>query len=59
MRLWPTNPFHPLTIVRGERCTVWDDTGKAYVDLLSGTWCNALGYATRGGSRPSATRSGG
>lgn len=45
MRLWPTNPFHPLTIVRGERCTVWDDTGKAYVDLLSGTWCNALGYA--------------
>jgi 4-aminobutyrate aminotransferase-like enzyme len=23
---------------------VWDNFGKSYLDLLSGTWCNVLGY---------------
>lgn len=44
MRLWQTNPFQAVTLVRGERCTVWDTAGKSYLDLLSGTWCNILGY---------------
>ncbi len=44
MRLWQTNPFQTVTITHGERCTVWDASGKSYLDLLSGTWCNVLGY---------------
>jgi len=44
MRLWQTNPFHSVTITRGQGCTVWDTDGKPYLDLLSGTWCNVLGY---------------
>lgn len=44
MRLWQTNPFQGITLVRGEGCTVWDAAGKPYLDLLSGTWCNVLGY---------------
>ncbi|MCP4660796.1 MAG: aspartate aminotransferase family protein [bacterium] len=44
MRLWQTNPFHKMVLTRGEGSTVWDTTGKPYVDLLSGTWCNILGY---------------
>jgi 2,2-dialkylglycine decarboxylase (pyruvate) len=44
VRLWQTNPLEEITLVRGEGCTVWDESGKAYLDLLSGTWCNILGY---------------
>ena len=44
MRLWRTNPMNGVTIARGEGARVWDDRGRRYVDLLSGTWCNALGY---------------
>jgi 4-aminobutyrate aminotransferase-like enzyme len=45
MRLWQTNPFQEITLVRGQGCTVWDTAGKPYLDLLSGTWCSVLGYA--------------
>jgi 2,2-dialkylglycine decarboxylase (pyruvate) len=45
MQLWQTNPLQEITLVRGEGCTVWDSSGKSYVDLLSGTWCNILGYS--------------
>jgi 4-aminobutyrate aminotransferase-like enzyme len=44
MRLWQTNPLQETTLVRGQGCTVWDTAGKPYLDLLSGTWCNVLGY---------------
>jgi len=44
MRLWQTNPLQEITLVRGQGCTVWDEAGKPYLDLLSGTWCNVLGY---------------
>ena len=44
MRLWQTNPLQEITLVRGQGCKVWDETGKPYLDLLSGTWCNVLGY---------------
>ena len=44
MRLWQTNFLQEGTLVRGQGCTVWDEAGKPYLDLLSGTWCNVLGY---------------
>jgi 4-aminobutyrate aminotransferase-like enzyme len=44
MRLWQTNPLQEITLVRGQGCTVWDEAGKPYLDFLSGTWCNVLGY---------------
>ena len=44
MRLWQTNPFQTVTITRGEGCTVWDASGKPYLDMLSGVWCSVLGY---------------
>lgn len=44
MRLWQTHTFEDITLVRGQGCTVWDTRGKRYLDLLSGTWCNVLGY---------------
>lgn len=44
MQMWKTNPFNRVSIVRGQGSTVWDETGKPYLDLLSGCWCNVLGY---------------
>ena len=34
----------PLTIVRGEGVWAWDDTGRKYLDLVSGIAVNALGH---------------
>jgi 4-aminobutyrate--pyruvate transaminase len=34
----------PLVIERGEGVHVYDNTGKAYIEGLSGLWCTALGY---------------
>ena len=34
----------PLTLVRGEGTRVWDDTGKEYLDFISGIAVNALGH---------------
>ena len=44
VRLWRTHSLCDVTLARGEGCTVWDTTGKAYLDLLAGTWCNILGH---------------
>ena len=44
MRIWPTNPFESLMLTRGEGCRIFDDSGCAYLDLLSGTCCNVLGH---------------
>jgi acetylornithine aminotransferase len=35
----------PLALVRGEGAVVWDETGRPYVDLVSGIAVNALGHA--------------
>jgi acetylornithine/LysW-gamma-L-lysine aminotransferase len=35
----------PLTIVRGEGCTVYDDAGNAYLDATSGMGVALLGHA--------------
>ncbi len=45
MRLWATNAFEKVRLVCGQGCTVWDESGKAYLDLLSGVWANVLGHA--------------
>jgi 4-aminobutyrate---pyruvate transaminase len=34
----------PLVIDRGQGIHVYDDTGKRYIEGLSGLWCSALGY---------------
>ena len=38
----------PLTIVRGDGVTLWDDAGTAYLDCMSGIATNALGYNDAG-----------
>jgi acetylornithine/N-succinyldiaminopimelate aminotransferase len=35
----------PLALVRGEGSVVWDESGRSYVDMLSGIAVNALGHA--------------
>lgn len=40
----PTYAVPPLTLVRGEGCTVWDSDGTAYLDLLAGIAVNVLGH---------------
>lgn len=44
MRIWQTNSFEQVVLTRGEGCTVWDDRGKTYLDLLAGCWCTVLGH---------------
>ncbi|NKI42452.1 acetylornithine transaminase [Streptomyces physcomitrii] len=34
-----------LALVRGEGCTVWDESGRAYTDLTGGIAVNSLGHA--------------
>jgi acetylornithine/N-succinyldiaminopimelate aminotransferase len=34
----------PITLVRGQGVTAWDDTGKSYIDFSSGVAVNALGH---------------
>jgi predicted acetylornithine/succinylornithine family transaminase len=40
----PTYPERPLALVRGAGCTVWDENGNAYLDLVGGLAVNSLGY---------------
>lgn len=44
MQVWRTNPFERIILTRAEGCTVWDNSGKAYLDLLAGCWCTVLGH---------------
>ena len=43
--LMPTYARYPLTLVRGEGCRVWDDTGTSYLDLIGGLGALSLGHA--------------
>ncbi len=45
MHLLNTSPMSQTTVVRGEGCYVYDEHGRAYLDLLSGVWCCALGHS--------------
>ena len=38
----------PVTLVRGEGVTLFDDAGNAYLDCMSGIATNALGYNDAG-----------
>ena len=41
-------PRSPVTFVRGEGCRLYDEAGKAYIDMGSGIAVNALGYCDEG-----------
>ena len=43
--LMATYPPPPVTFVRGEGSYLWDDTGRRYLDLLSGLAVTSLGHA--------------
>lgn len=38
-------PKRDLTLVRGEGATVWDDTGKSYIDCTAGVGVASVGHA--------------
>ena len=38
----------PVTFVRGEGCRLYDEAGKAYIDMGSGIAVNSLGYGDEG-----------
>lgn len=38
-------PKRPLTVVRGQGCTVWDEEGNAYLDATSGQGVALLGHS--------------
>ena len=40
----PTYARADITIVRGEGCRVWDDTGRAYLDFVAGIAVTGLGH---------------
>ncbi|MBF0145287.1 MAG: aspartate aminotransferase family protein [Magnetococcales bacterium] len=40
----PSYSRFPVTFVRGEGVTLWDDQGKSYLDFLSGIGVNNLGH---------------
>lgn len=42
--LLPTYGKFPLTVVRGDGCRVWDDTGKAYLDFCAGIATCSIGH---------------
>lgn len=37
----------PLVITRGEGCTLWDETGREYLDAVGGLWCTQIGLGRR------------
>ncbi|KAK4054575.1 acetylornithine aminotransferase [Microbotryomycetes sp. JL201] len=37
----------PFVLVRGDKCTVWDSHGRAYLDFTGGIAVNALGHADK------------
>ncbi len=46
--LAPTYPLPRLAITRGQGARVWDETGRAYLDFVSGIAVNAFGHAPAG-----------
>lgn len=43
--LLPTYGHRPLSIERGQGCLVYDESGRAYLDFITGIGVNALGYS--------------
>ncbi len=44
----PTYARADITVVRGNGCTVWDDTGRAYLDFVAGIAVIGLGHCAPG-----------
>lgn len=42
--LFPVFSRYPIQLVRGEGSRLWDHTGKAYIDLMSGIAVTSLGH---------------
>jgi acetylornithine/N-succinyldiaminopimelate aminotransferase len=43
--IFPTYARYPFTMVKGEGSRLWDDTGKEYLDFVSGIAVTSLGHA--------------
>jgi acetylornithine/N-succinyldiaminopimelate aminotransferase len=43
--IFPTYARYPVTLVKGEGSRLWDDTGKEYLDFISGLAVTSLGHA--------------
>lgn len=43
-RLFPTYIKYPLTLVKGNQTTLWDDEGKSYLDFMTGLAVCNLGH---------------
>jgi 4-aminobutyrate--pyruvate transaminase len=37
----------PLVITRGEGVTIYDETGKPYIEGMAGLWCTSLGFSEK------------
>lgn len=44
--MFQTYSRFPITLVRGEGCRVWDETGKEYLDFVGGIAVCALGHSS-------------
>ena len=44
--MFETYGKRPLTLIRGEGCRVWDETGKEYIDFVGGIAVCALGHCS-------------
>ena len=44
----PTYARADITVVRGDGCTVWDDTGRPYLDFVAGIAVVGLGHCAPG-----------
>jgi acetylornithine aminotransferase len=44
--MFPTYKRVPITLVRGEGCRVWDESGKVYLDFVGGIAVCALGHSS-------------
>ncbi len=44
--MFPTYARFPITLVRGQGCRVWDDTGREYLDFVGGIAVCALGHSS-------------
>ena len=45
--LFPTYARYPIALVKGEGSRLWDDTGKEYIDFMSGLAVTNLGHAPK------------
>ena len=43
-KILQTNSFEPVLIDKAQGSWFWDNSGKKYLDLTSGTWCVNLGH---------------